>query len=180
MSAVKYKRSRVLAFLLAVITLLSVIPIAPVNAETLSDGKSTYVTIKLNETHHILETVGGTRLQGQSWTYTSDTGIQGPAYCINWGLKKPAENKKILITGKYTARLRQLVHLPTAIPREALRNLSPLTRLIILLSLTLPVKSTLQQHRRQYGLLSVSSESKEHNGTADVIHFSFPQTILQQ
>lgn len=80
MSAVKYKRSRVLAFLLAVITLLSVISVAPVNAETLSDGKSTYVTIKLNETHHILETVGGTRLQGQSWTYTSDTGIQGPAY----------------------------------------------------------------------------------------------------
>ena len=45
MSAVKYKRSRVLAFLLAVITLLSVIPVAPVNAETLSDGKSKTVTI---------------------------------------------------------------------------------------------------------------------------------------
>lgn len=79
MSAVKYKRSRVLAFLLAVITLLSVIPVAPVNAETLSDGKSKTVTIALNESFHILETKGGTRLQGHSWTYTTDNGITGPA-----------------------------------------------------------------------------------------------------
>ena len=122
MSAVKYKRSRVLAFLLAVITLLSVIPIAPVNAETLSDGKSTYVTIKLNETHHILETVGGTRLQGQSWTYTSDTGIQGPAYCINWGLKKPAENKKILITGKYTATPQTIGAFAGGYPQRSLED----------------------------------------------------------
>ena len=69
MSTAKHKSSRVIAFLLAIITLLSVIPIMPVSAETLSDGKSTFVTIKLNETHYILETVGGTKLQGQSWTY---------------------------------------------------------------------------------------------------------------
>ena len=51
MSTAKHKSSRVIAFLLAIITLLSVIPIMPVSAETLSDGKSTFVTIKLNETH---------------------------------------------------------------------------------------------------------------------------------
>ena len=75
MSTAKSSGKQIIALLLALITLLSVIPIMPVSAETLSDGKAQTVTIKLNETHYILETVGGTKLQGQSWTYTSDTGI---------------------------------------------------------------------------------------------------------
>lgn len=122
MSAVKYKRSRVLAFLLAVITLLSVIPIAPVNAETLSDGKAKTVTIALNESFHILETKGGTRLQGHSWTYTTDNGITGPAYCINWGLKRPAKNKKIAISGKYTATPQTLGAFSNGYPQRSLED----------------------------------------------------------
>ena len=122
MSAVKYKRSRVLAFLLAVITLLSVIPVAPVNAETLSDGKAKTVTIALNESFHILETKGGTRLQGHSWTYTTDNGITGPAYCINWGLKRPATNKKIAISGKYTATPQTLGAFSNGYPQRSLED----------------------------------------------------------
>ena len=122
MSAIKHKRSRVLAFLLAVITLLSVIPIAPVNAETLSDGKAKTVTIALNESFHILETKGGTRLQGHSWTYTTDNGITGPAYCINWGLKRPATNKKIAISGKYTATPQTLGAFSNGYPQRSLED----------------------------------------------------------
>lgn len=55
-----------------------------VSAETLSDGKAKTVTIQMNEKFDFLETTNGNRLSGYSWSYTTDTGIQGPAYCINW------------------------------------------------------------------------------------------------
>ena len=54
MSTAKSSGKQIIALLLALITLLSVIPIMPVSAETLSDGKAQTVTIKLNETHYIL------------------------------------------------------------------------------------------------------------------------------
>ncbi len=122
MSTAKSSGKQIIALLLALITLLSVIPIMPVSAETLSDGKAQTVTIKLNETHYILETVGGTKLQGQSWTYTSDTGIQGPAYCINWGLAKPSETKKITITGKYTTTPQTIGAFANGYPQRSLED----------------------------------------------------------
>ena len=122
MSTAKHKSSRVIAFLLAIITLLSVIPIMPVSAETLSDGKASFVTIKLNETHYILETEGGTKLQGQSWTYTSNTGVQGPAYCVNWGLAIPAVNREISITGKYTSSPKTMGAFANGYPQRSLED----------------------------------------------------------
>ena len=71
--------------------------------ETISDGKSKTVTIKMDEKFSIMQTTAGNKLNGYSWIYTTDTGITGPAYCINWGLKNPAANKKLTIAGKYTA-----------------------------------------------------------------------------
>ena len=53
---------KLLAFLLALATILSLVSSIPVSAETLSDGQASCVTIKLNETHYVLETQGGTKL----------------------------------------------------------------------------------------------------------------------
>mgnify|MGYP003248753322 CR=1 FL=1 len=60
MSKTKHIGKQLFAFLLAFIMLMSVIPIMPVSAETLNNGKAKTVTITLNETHYILETEDGT------------------------------------------------------------------------------------------------------------------------
>lgn len=95
---------RALSILLLVTMLFSLFA-ADVSAltETISDGKSKTVTIKMDEKFSIMQTTAGNKLNGYSWIYTTDTGITGPAYCINWGLKNPAANKKLTIAGKYTA-----------------------------------------------------------------------------
>lgn len=95
---------RALSMLLLMTMLFSLFA-ADVSAltETISDGKSKTVTIKMDEKFSIMQTTAGNKLNGYSWIYTTDTGITGPAYCINWGLKNPAANKKLTIAGKYTA-----------------------------------------------------------------------------
>ncbi len=95
---------RALSILLLMTMLFSLFA-ADVSAltETISDGKSKTVTIKMDEKFSIMQTTAGNKLNGYSWIYTTDTGITGPAYCINWGLKNPAANKKLTIAGKYTA-----------------------------------------------------------------------------
>lgn len=95
---------RALSILLLMTMLFSLFA-ADVSAltETISDGKSKTVTIKIDEKFSIMQTTAGNKLNGYSWIYTTDTGITGPAYCINWGLKNPAANKKLTIAGKYTA-----------------------------------------------------------------------------
>lgn len=95
---------RALSMLLLMTMLFSLFA-ADVSAltETISDGKSKTVTIKMDEKFSIMQTTAGNKLNGYSWIYTTDTGITGPAYCINWGLKNPVANKKLTIAGKYTA-----------------------------------------------------------------------------
>lgn len=122
MSKTKHIGKQLFAFLLAFITLVSVIPIMPVSAETLSNGKAKTVTITLNETHYILETEGGTKLQGQSWTYTSDTGITGPAYCVNWGLDIPNPNTQMTITGRYTSSPKTIGAFAGGYPQRTLED----------------------------------------------------------
>lgn len=111
---------RALAFLLLLSTLFTLIPTA--FAETLSDGKSKTVTIQMNEKFNFLETTNGNKLSGYSWTYTTDTGIQGPAYCINWGLKNPPSDKKLTIAGKYTANPKTIGAFATGYPQRSLED----------------------------------------------------------
>ena len=61
-------------------------------------------------------------IRDRSWTYTSDTGIQGPAYCINWGLAKPSETKKITITGKYTTTPQTIGAFSGGYPQRSLED----------------------------------------------------------
>lgn len=76
--------SRMVAIVL-MCTLLMSMMMVPVSAEeSLTQGESSTVTIQMNEKFNYLTTSNGNRLNGYSWTYTTDTGLQGPAYCINW------------------------------------------------------------------------------------------------
>lgn len=93
-----------------------------VSAETLSDGKAKTVTIQMNEKFNFLETTNGNKLSGYSWTYTTDTGIQGPAYCINWGLNNPPSDKKLTIAGKYTASPKTIGAFAGGYPQRSLED----------------------------------------------------------
>ena len=95
------KISRITAGVLALSMLIS----GSVSAayETISDGNAKTVTINMMEKYSIMETTSGNKLNGYSWKYTTDNGIEGPAYCVNWGLKNPSSTKKLAIAGKYTA-----------------------------------------------------------------------------
>ena len=88
---------RALSMLLLMTMLFSLFA-ADVSAltETISDGKSKTVTIKMDEKFSIMQTTAGNKLNGYSWIYTTDTGITGPAYCINWGLKRLQESTQLI------------------------------------------------------------------------------------
>jgi len=92
---------RVISFFLAAVMLLSLFSVA--SAETIGDGKAKTVTIDKGQTMNIFKTTSGVRLIGNAWEYMTDTGVKGPAYCINWGLLDPTETRKLTIAGRYTA-----------------------------------------------------------------------------
>lgn len=79
---IKRQFARVLACILSFVMLLMIVPVSA--EESLTQGESSTVTIQMNEKFNYLTTSNGNRLNGYSWTYTTDTGLQGPAYCINW------------------------------------------------------------------------------------------------
>ena len=118
--AKKQIEKRAIAILLLLSTLFTLIPNA--FAETLGDGKAKTVTIQMNEKFNFLETTNGNRLSGYSWTYTTDTGFQGPAYCINWGLKNPPSDKKLTIAGKYTANPKTIGAFACGYPQRSLED----------------------------------------------------------
>jgi uncharacterized surface anchored protein len=92
---------KAIALLLAVVTLLGMA--IPASAASISDGKSTSVTIKMGTRNTYLTLSNGNTLGGEGWTYTTNDGIQGPGFCINWGLKAPSSTKQLQISGRYTA-----------------------------------------------------------------------------
>lgn len=116
----KHYKNRLISTLLLLSMLFSVF--TTVSAETLSDGKAKTVTIQMNEKFDFLQTTNGNRLSGYSWTYTTDTGIQGPAYCINWGLSNPPSDKKLTIAGKYTASPKTIGAFAGGYPQRALED----------------------------------------------------------
>ena len=53
-----------------------------------------------------------------SWTYTSDKGLTGPAYCVNWGLNAVGPSKHLEITGRYDRNPQTMESLPMVIRKE--------------------------------------------------------------
>ena len=103
----KHKGRHVLSLLLALTMMLSMFAqpasaaeVTPGSSKSLGDG-STSVTIAKGTNLHILRKSTGGTIGGSAWTYTSNDGITGPAYCVNWGLGMVSPSKRLEITGRY-------------------------------------------------------------------------------
>ena len=83
-----------ISMLLAVTMLFGLLAV-PANAATLNDSGS--VTIQYQGRHEYLSKSTGGTLGGSSWTYTSNDGLTGTAYCVNWGLAAVSPNKSLTI-----------------------------------------------------------------------------------
>ena len=89
---------RVLALLLALTSLLSLLSVGA-SASSIEDGSRT-ATMTLGKGQFYLRTTAGTTLGAWGYTYTTDDGLTGPAYCVNHGLH--FTNRTLPIEGKYT------------------------------------------------------------------------------
>ena len=99
----KNQLRRAVSLLLVAATMLSLAVTsagAVDGGESLGNGSS-YVTIKKGTNHYILYKSTGGTISGSAWTYTSNDGISGPAYCVNWGLDPVSSSKRLQITGRY-------------------------------------------------------------------------------
>ena len=90
---------RSLSLLCAVTMLLSLLSVG-VSASSIGDGSQT-CSMTLGHGHHYLTTTAGTTLGAWNYTYTTNDGLTGPAYCINHGLH--FTNRTLPIDGKYTS-----------------------------------------------------------------------------
>lgn len=91
--------NRLLALMLVVCTVLGLGEI-PAQAASIADGTQT-CTVALGMRNNYLVTTAGTTLRAGNYTYTTNDGLSGPAYCIDHGLDYTA--KTLPVTGKYTA-----------------------------------------------------------------------------
>lgn len=93
------RKTKALSLFLAFIMALTLLPTASF-AASIGDGSKT-CTVTKNERHTFLTTTAGTRLGATAYTYTTNDGLNGPAYCIDHGLNHAS--RPLTITGKYSA-----------------------------------------------------------------------------
>ncbi len=86
--------TRILSLLLAVATLVSLLAV-PASAASL--GGSGTVTIQQAGYGNYLSKSTGGSIGGGYWKYTSNDGLTGTAYCVNWGLKGVSPSKSLTI-----------------------------------------------------------------------------------
>ena len=86
--------TRILSMLLAVATLVSLLAV-PASAASL--GGSGTVTIQQAGFGNYLSKSTGGSIGGGYWKYTSNDGLTGTAYCVNWGLKGVSPSKSLTI-----------------------------------------------------------------------------------
>jgi len=95
---------RLIAMMLAfcVLAALALPVFAAVNDGTNSIEDSGSKTAKVKQVYRdtILTHSLGAALGGMYWEYTTDKGVSGPAYCINWGLSSPDPEKYMTIKGR--------------------------------------------------------------------------------
>lgn len=93
--------TRLLALVLAVLTVLGMLPLMSADASSIGDGSETCEVVPINERQFLLTTTAGKRLGAFAYRYTTNDGLTGPAYCIDHVLnftRHPLE-----IRGEYTA-----------------------------------------------------------------------------
>ena len=91
--------NRLLALMLVACTILGLGGI-PAQAASIADGTQT-CSVALGMRNNFLVTTAGTTLRAGDYTYTTNDGLSGPAYCIDHGLDYTDE--VLPVTGKYTA-----------------------------------------------------------------------------
>lgn len=123
--------TRLLSMLLAVMTLFS-LAAAPAfaavsldNSGSLADGSSS-VTIQKGTQLHILDKSTGGSIGGSYWAYTSDQGVTGPAYCVNWGLNMVSPSKRLEITGSYDRNPKTMGAFANGYPQRTLEQFKEL------------------------------------------------------
>ena len=72
---------RALALLLAFVMTISLLSVGA-SASSIEDGSRT-ATMTLGKGQFYLRTTAGTTLGAWGYTYTTDDGLTGPAYCVN-------------------------------------------------------------------------------------------------
>ena len=91
----KHKLStRLISMLLTLATLAGLLAV-PASAATLHDSGSVKIT-QAGFGNYLSKKSGGT-IGGGYWQYTSNDGLKGAAYCINWGLTGVSPNKSLTI-----------------------------------------------------------------------------------
>ncbi len=124
---IKKQTNRILSLLLAVVTLFalaatpSMAAVVPSQNKSLGDGSSN-VTIKIGNYINILGKSTGGTVGGSGWTYTSNDGITGPAYCVNWGLDAVSPSKKLEITGRYDRSPKTMGAFASGYPQRTLEQ----------------------------------------------------------
>ena len=86
--------SRLMAILLAIASLFSTLS---VSAGAASIVDSNTATVKSNGRVEILKKTGNTSLGANSWTFKTNDGLDGTAYCVNWGLKSVSPTKALTL-----------------------------------------------------------------------------------
>lgn len=77
--------------LAAAMALGLMVPLA--GAATLRNSATVTVSVS-SRREYLSKSTGGT-IGGGYWEYTSNDGIQGTAYCVNWGLLGPSSSKRL-------------------------------------------------------------------------------------
>lgn len=86
--------TRLLSLLLVVATLAGLLA-APASAASLGGSGSVKIQY-LGRKEYLSKSTGGT-LGGSSWSYLSNDGLTGTAYCVNWGLKGVSPSKSLTL-----------------------------------------------------------------------------------
>jgi hypothetical protein len=95
---------RLLALFMLLVIALPLLPLGKSSAATISESGSRWVTIEKGSNRQTyLRTTSGNTLGGNSWEYTTDDGISGGAFCLDWGKNNAPSGKSLPLTGKYTA-----------------------------------------------------------------------------
>ena len=91
----KHKLStRLISMLLVLATLFGLLAV-PASAATLDDSGSVKITMD-GFGSYLSKKAGGT-IGGGYWQYTSNKGLKGAAYCVNWGLTGVSPSKSLTI-----------------------------------------------------------------------------------
>ena len=94
-------KQRFLTIILALVMIIGCLPVSA--AESISDGGSTYVTIQKGHYGSYLRTTDGNKIGARNWIYTTNDGIAGPGYCVNYNLTAVDSSTKLTIAGLFTS-----------------------------------------------------------------------------